>query len=90
MRWLIVATVWLPLLLWPPQADAALPNATAQFLRPAVIGQASPTPAEPKSATASPSPGAEDDQGGISAAGILIAAILIGGLLLMRTRLLRR
>jgi hypothetical protein len=41
--------------------------------------------------SASPSPGEGGNEGGItSAAGIVIAAILIGGLLLMRTRLLRR
>src|SRR5262245_35702377 len=60
-----------------------------------VLAQASPPPSEPSpspaSQTASPSPGAESGQGGITTgAGLVIAAILVGGLLLMRTRLLRR
>jgi len=58
----------------------------------AVLAQtsASPSPA-PRTPTASPSPGEEGNQGGIATgAGIVIAAILIGGLLLMRSRLLRR
>ena len=73
----------------PTLANAHAPNA---LVRPAVIAQASPSPAESTAgtATASPSPGAEDDEGGITGAGLVIAAILIGGLLLMRTRLLRR
>jgi hypothetical protein len=57
-----------------------------------VLAQASPSPTpatgttEPP--TASPSPG---NEGGIATgAGIVIAAILVGGLLLMRSRLLRR
>jgi hypothetical protein len=59
-----------------------------------VLAQASPSPSpatQSGSPTASPSPGAEGNEGGISTgAGIVIAAILIGGLLLMRSRLLRR
>jgi hypothetical protein len=58
-----------------------------------VLAQASPTtePATPsRSPSASPSPGPGDEGGITSAAGIVIAAILIGGLLLMRTKLLRR
>ena len=39
----------------------------------------------------SPTPGEEEPPSGlVSGAGLLIAAVLIGGLLLMRTRLLRR
>jgi hypothetical protein len=60
-----------------------------------VLAQASPSPTpatgttEPP--TASPSPGEEGNEGGIATgAGIVIAAILVGGLLLMRSRLLRR
>lgn len=57
-----------------------------------VLAQATPSPSPPaESPTASPSPGAQDDRGGISTgAGLVIAAILVGGLLLMRNRLLRR
>jgi hypothetical protein len=59
-----------------------------------VTAQASPSPSQATqtgSPTASPSPGAEGNERGISTgAGIVIAAILIGGLLLMRSRLLRR
>jgi hypothetical protein len=31
-----------------------------------------------------------DDAGGLTASGLVILAVLVGGLLLMRTRLLRR
>lgn len=90
MRALIVATISLPLMVSPVLASAA-PHAT----RHAVLVQVSPSPAEPSpqgaTPTASPSPSAEDDRGGIgTGAGLVIAAILIGGLLLMRSRLLRR
>lgn len=56
------------------------------------LAQASPSPTPAmETPSASPSPGEGGNEGGItSAAGIVIAAILIGGLLLMRTRLLRR
>lgn len=58
----------------------------------AILAQMDPSPSPPaERPTASPSPGAEDDRGGISTgAGLVIAAILVGGLLLMRNRLLRR
>lgn len=60
----------------------------------AVLAQTSPSPSpatQTGSPAASPSPGQEGDRGGITTgAGIVIAAILIGGLLLMRSRLLRR
>lgn len=86
----MVASVSLSLMVSPALA-AAMPTHTA---RPAIVAQAGPSPtASPHSAgpTTSPSPGAEDDQGGIgTGAGLVIAAILLGGLLLMRNRLLRR
>jgi hypothetical protein len=58
----------------------------------AVLAQASPSPTSAtETSSASPSPGQERNVGGIrTGAGIVIAAILIGGLLLMRSRLLRR
>ena len=59
-----------------------------------VLAQASPSPSPAtttETPTAPPSPGEEGDQGGLSTgAGIVIAAFLVGGLLLMRSRLLRR
>jgi hypothetical protein len=57
-----------------------------------VLAQASPSPSPGAgSPTASPSPGEQGDRGGISTgAGLVIAAVLVGGLLLMRNRLLRR
>ena len=95
MRTLIAATVSLPLLLSPAFANATTPSARMPSIRTAVLAQASPSPAQPSpqgpSPTASPSPGAEDDRGGIgTGAGLVIAAVLLGGLLLMRSRLLRR
>jgi hypothetical protein len=85
----------LQLVLAPARANAVHPSANPAVLRSAVLAQASPSPAgptpSPASAVASPSPGAEDGRSGITTgAGIVIAAILVGGLLLMRTRLLRR
>jgi hypothetical protein len=74
----------------PVAANAA--SERAVVLGGTALAQASrsPTPAT-ETPSASPSPGKEGNEGGItSAAGIVIAAILIGGLLLMRTRLLRR
>lgn len=64
----------------------------ASHLRPnAILAQASPSPPSTESPTASPSPGPEEDKGGISTGfGLVVAAVLIGGLLLMRNRLLRR
>ena len=58
-----------------------------------VLAQSSATtePVTPSpSPTASPSPESEDRGGLATGAGIVIAAILVGGLLLMRTKLLRR
>jgi hypothetical protein len=82
------------LLLGASPPFAATSHVNAQH--PEVLAQASPSPATGQtgttgSPTASPSPGEEGDQGGIATgAGLVIAAILIGGLLVMRSRLLRR
>jgi hypothetical protein len=74
----------------PVAANAA--SERAVVLGGTALAQASPSPTPAtETPSASPSPGKEGNEGGItSAAGIVIAAILIGGLLLMRTRLLRR
>jgi hypothetical protein len=78
-------------LLSPTFANAGAQN--APVVRSAVLAQASPSPASsaPASPTASPSAGEEGSPTGIATgAGLVIAAILVGGLLLMRSRLLRR
>ena len=79
------------LLLIASPAFAGAPNGTDQENASAVLAQASPSPSRAtETPTASPSPGEEGNEGGLTTgAGIVIAAILIGGLLLMRTRLLR-
>ena len=77
-------------------AIAATSPATARQPAQTVLAQASPSPATGETGTtgpptASPSPGEEGNEGGIATgAGLVIAAILVGGLLLMRSRLLRR
>lgn len=89
----IAVGVWVALLLVaasPAFAGIRLDGAE-QHAR-TVLAQASPSPSPAKgSPTASPSAGEEGDRGGISTgAGLVIAAVLVGGLLLMRNRLLRR
>jgi len=72
-------------------ALASVSNGTTHARPSAILAQASPSPPPTESPTASPSPGATDDRGGISTGfGLVVAAILIGGLLVMRNRLLRR
>jgi hypothetical protein len=72
-------------------ALASVSSGTTYARPDAILAQASPSPPPSGSATASPSPGAAEDQGGISTGfGLVVAAVLIGGLLLMRNRLLRR
>jgi hypothetical protein len=79
------------LLLCAPPAFAAS-NAAAARPAHVILARTSPSPSPASGTpTASPSPGEDGNEGGITTgAGIVIAAILIGGLLLMRSKLLRR
>jgi hypothetical protein len=75
------------LLLGTAPAMASTSGSNAGMQATSILPQTAPS----LTPTASPSPGAAEDQGGIATgAGIVIAAILIGGLFLMRSRLLRR
>jgi hypothetical protein len=72
-------------------ALASVSNGTTHARQDTILAQASPSPPPTESPTASPSPGAAEDRGGISTGfGLVVAAVLIGGLLVMRNRLLRR
>jgi hypothetical protein len=79
------------LLLGTAPAMASTSGSNAGMHATSILPQTAPSPSPSLTSTASPSPGAAEDQGGIATgAGIVIAAILIGGLFLMRSRLLRR
>ena len=80
------------LLLGATPAAAGTSYAISERDAHAVLAPASPSPSPgTETMSASPSPGEEGNEGGINTgAGIVIAAVLIGGLLLMRSRLLRR
>ena len=86
----LLTGVALLMALSPVAANAAAERSVVRDR--AVLAQASPSPTPAtETPSASPSPGQERSVGGIrTGAGIVIAAILIGGLLLMRTKLLRR
>ena len=89
----IAVGVWVALLLVTASpATAGIRHDGAELHAQTVLAQASPSPSPASgSPTASPSPGEGGDRGGISTgAGLVIAAVLVGGLLLMRNRLLRR
>ncbi len=82
---------------------AAAPDGAVWVVTPEALYRAAPTAtssapspslgagvASPSTTTASPSPAGDAGSGLSTGAGLIVAAILIGGLLLMRSRLLRR
>jgi hypothetical protein len=89
----IAVGVWVALLLVTasPAIAGIRPGGGEQHAQ-TVLAQASPSPSPAAgSPAASPTPGEEGNRRGISTgAGLVIAAVLVGGLLLMRNRLLRR
>jgi hypothetical protein len=89
----IAVGVWVALLLVTASpAIAGIRRGGGEQHAQTVLARASPSPSPAAgSPAASPSAGEEGDRGWISTgAGLVIAAVLVGGLLLMRNRLLRR